>query len=100
MRAASVSGVGLHGKYHRYYFNNGYGASVIKGPNTLGGRDELWELAVLEKAADGAWDAWAPCYTTPIADAVIGWLSEDAVDTLLGMIEKLPKKEEAEWTDS
>ena len=100
MRAANVTRVNKWDESRRYYFNNGYGASVIKGPNTLGGRDELWELAVLEKAADGAWDAWALCYTTPIADAVIGWLSEDAVDTLLGMIENLPKRGVKEWTDS
>lgn len=43
---------------------------------------------------------WDLCYTTPISDDVIGWLSEGEVDTLLDMIEKLPKREEEEWTDS
>lgn len=95
MRAANVSRVDQHGEYHEYYFDNGYGASVIRGPYTFGGRDGLWELAVLEGVAGGAWDL---CYDTPITSDVIGHLSDDEVDTLLDRIEKLPKEEE--WTDS
>lgn len=29
-------------------FGNGYGASIIRGPYTYGGRDGLFEVAVLE----------------------------------------------------
>ena len=29
-------------------FNNSYGASVVKGEHTYGGRDGLYELAVLD----------------------------------------------------
>ena len=100
MRAADVTTIGPGREWREYYFDNGYGASVIRTTTSYGGREGLWELAVLEKAADGAWDAWALCYTTPIADAVIGWLSEGEVDALLDRIEKLPKREEEEWTDS
>jgi len=95
MRAANVSRVDQHGEYHKHYFDNGYGASVIRGPYTFGGRDGLWELGVLKKIAGNGWQL---CYDTPLTSDVIGHLSENEVDTLLDRIEKLPKEEE--WTDS
>jgi hypothetical protein len=103
MREANETRVDGTTERRRYYFNNDHGASVIRTPYSYGGRDGLWELAVLEKAAEGAWDAWDAwdlCYTTPIADEVIGWLSDDEVEALLDRIEKLPKREVEEWTDS
>jgi len=85
MRAANVTRVSKWGESRRYYFNNGYGASVIRGPYTPRG---IWDLSVLRMAADGR---WLLCITTPITDDVIGHLSEDEVDALLDRIEKLPK---------
>ena len=73
-----------------YYFDNGYGASVIRTPDSYGSSEDLWELAVLKKAADGGWHV---CYNTPLTNDVIGWLSEKDVDALLADIESWPKEE-------
>ena len=72
----------LRGIQRLYEFANGYGASVIRGLHTYGGPEGLWELAVL-RSGD-------LCYTTPVTDDVKGYLTEDAVDALLGQIEALP----------
>jgi hypothetical protein len=63
-------------------FDNGYGASVVKGEHTYGGRDGLYELAVLGK--DGRLT-----YETPVTDDVEGYLTEDDVTKLLEQIQLL-----------
>jgi hypothetical protein len=65
-----------------YKFPNGYGASVIKGPHTYGGSEDLWELAVLEGEE--------LCYTTPVSDDVIGHLTNGDVNMILDQIKDLP----------
>ena len=72
-------GVGI---LSRIRFDNGYGASVVKGPYTYGGGDGLYELAVLDSNDD-------LCYTTPITEDVLGYLSEDEVTILLKQIQQL-----------
>jgi len=67
-----------------FKFENGYGASVVRGPYTYGGSEGLYELAVLSK--DGFID-----YTTPITDDVEGHLNEADVERLLDSIKKLPE---------
>lgn len=62
---------------HQYIitFENDYGASIVMGPYTYGGKDGLWELSVLK---DGCIN-----YDTPITDDVLGYLNEEEVlDTL------------------
>lgn len=66
----------------RIEFSNGYGASIVKGPYTYGGRAGLFELAVL--SSDGA-----ITYDTPITDDIVGYLTEDGVTALLAEIELL-----------
>ena len=66
----------------RIEFSNGYGASIVKGPYTYGGRDGLFELAVL--GSDGGIS-----YDTPITDDVVGYLTEDGITALLAEIELL-----------
>ncbi len=56
-------------------FENGYGASIIKTQTSYGGKNGLWEVAVLD--ADGD-----ICYTTGITDNVLGHLSEEVNETL------------------
>lgn len=67
-----------------YRFPNGYGASVVRHENSYGGRQGLYELAVLDSNGD-------LCYTTPVARDVVGWLTIENVEELLDQISKLPK---------
>ena len=64
-----------------FTFANGYGASVIKGPHTYGGKNGLWELAVLKESS--------LCYTTHITDDVLGHLSWEDVENTLDEIKNL-----------
>ena len=63
-------------------FDNGYGASVVRTPFTYGGRDGLYELAVLDKDGNIT-------YETEITNDVIGYLEEDMVSELLIRIQQL-----------
>jgi len=65
----------------RIFFDNGYGASVIKSPHSYGGNQGLYELAVIKDNAIR--------YDTPITDDVIGYLTEDDVTKYLGQIQNL-----------
>ena len=65
-----------------YKFDNGFGASVIRGDYSYGGSEGLFELGVLD-AADNL------TYETPITDDVIGWLQESDVQNLLVKIAAL-----------
>ena len=62
-------------------FDNGYGASIVKTDRSYGGKEGLYELAVL---FDGLIS-----YDTPITNDVIGFLTEDEVTELLQKIEAL-----------
>jgi len=64
-----------------FTFANGYGASVIKSQYSYGGKDGLWELAVLE--GDNI------CYHTHITNDVLGHLTWEQVETTLEQIKKL-----------
>jgi hypothetical protein len=63
-------------------FENGYGASVVIGEHTYGGRDGLYELAVLGKNGKLAYD-------TPITDDVEGYLTQQEVTDLMKLIQEL-----------
>lgn len=70
------------GEQWKFEFGNGYGASVITGDIAYGGCNGLFEVAVLENGS--------LCYSTPITDDVIGYLTEDGVMDVLDRIEQLP----------
>ena len=63
-------------------FSNGYGASIVQGPHTYGGKDGLYELAVFGK--DGH-----ITYDTPITNDVIGYLKEEEVSKIMEQIQLL-----------
>jgi hypothetical protein len=63
-------------------FPNGYGASIVQGEHTYGGKDGLYEIAVFGK--DGHIS-----YSTPITDDVLGYLSEQEVEKTLLDIKNL-----------
>jgi hypothetical protein len=65
----------------RVGFENGYGASVVKGPHTYGGTNGLYELAVLYDDKI--------CYDTDITNDVLGFLCEAEVTALLMKIKSL-----------
>ena len=70
------------GKKARMHFDNGYGVSVVSHTFSYGGKNGLYELAVI-KYPD------AICYDTPITDDVLGYLTEDDVTKYLGQIQNL-----------
>lgn len=68
-----------------YFFENGYGASVVQHDFSYGHERGLWELAVLH----GSFDDWAIDYDNPITSDVLGFLSNPDVDSYLAKIEAL-----------
>jgi hypothetical protein len=72
----------MDGIMSRITFENGYGASVVKGEYTYGGKDGLYELAVLDSNGDLT-------YETPVTDDVEGYLSENEVTKLMEQIQNL-----------
>lgn len=76
----------MNGVMSRIIFENGYGASVVRGEYTYGGDKGLYELAVLDSNGDLTYD-------TPITDDVIGHLSEDDVTKVLEQIQLLPNEQ-------
>ena len=65
-----------------YEFENGYGASVVKHDGSYGGKQGLYEIAVLDSTGD-------LCYSTPITDDVIGYANEDKIKDTLDRIKSL-----------
>ncbi len=74
------------------FFDNGYGASIVRftislGAGSCGSEHGLWELAVLV----GDKNDWDLTYSTPITKDVLGFLSKKEVSATLQQIESLPK---------
>lgn len=69
------------GSQRIYSFKNGYGASVVCHKHSYGGKDGLYELAVLR---DGE-----IVYNTPVTNDVIGWLSMEEAEQVLQQVKNL-----------
>lgn len=83
----------LDGVQAVYLFDNGYGASVIRHSGSYGGRDGLWEIAVLARGGRGSGllnTGYDVTYSSPITDDVIGHLSDQDRDDTLARIANLP----------
>jgi hypothetical protein len=76
---------------HKEFYQNGYGISIICNEFSYGGRDGLFEIAVLI----GDEDNYEICYTTPIASDVIGYLTSEEVNSIIEDIKKLTSTLEA-----
>ena len=72
-------------EHYQFHFENGYGASVIRGHYSYGGPQGLYELAVLRKRRKH----WEITYDTTITDDVLGYLKHDDVVKALEEISKL-----------
>lgn len=73
----------MSGKWSRVMFSNGYGASIVSHKYSYGGKDGLYELAVLDNINGN------PIYTTSVTDDVLGYLTEDDVTKILKQIQEL-----------
>jgi len=73
----------------RFFFGNGYGVSIVRGPYTYGYEQGLWELAVLVGDERGH----TLCYDTPITDDVVGYCSEERLLELMTAVANLPRRE-------
>jgi hypothetical protein len=72
----------IDGIISRIYFDNGYGASVVKHEYSYGGDKGLYELAVLDKNGNITYD-------TPVTNDVIGYLRPQDVTDVMEKIQKL-----------
>jgi hypothetical protein len=78
----------------RIHFDNGYGASVVRHNYSYGGREGLYELAVLGENGKLHYD-------NPVANGdVRGHLTEEEVTDLLKQIQDLPLQDEGPSIDS
>ena len=69
----------------KYFFENGYGVSVIQSSQSYGGCDGLYEVAVIQ----GNSDKWQITYDTPITGDVLGWQTPQDIDDVLNRVQFL-----------
>ena len=74
------NGVGM-----QFKFPNGYIADVVRHAFSYGGSDGLWEVAVMYENRI--------VYDTPVTDDVLGWLSDEDVESVLLQIRQLPARQ-------
>jgi hypothetical protein len=72
----------MGGVFCRIQFENGYGASIVRHQYSYGGKDGLYEMAVIDSEGKITYD-------TPITNDVIGYLSEDDVARYVNEIKNL-----------
>ena len=72
----------MKGVQCRMMFENGYGVSVVSHTYSYGGKDGLFEVAVLGKDGDLT-------YNTPVTNDVVGYLNPDEVTEIMEEVQKL-----------
>lgn len=70
------------GKKARMSFENGYGVSVVSHTYSYGGKNGLFEIAVLDKDGNLTYD-------TPVTNDVIGYLTEEDVTDVMKQVQEL-----------
>jgi hypothetical protein len=73
----------------KWFFDNGYGASVVRTKYSYGGDEGLYELAVLR----GTEDNFEIRYDTGITVDVLGWLTPRDVVMEIRKVKALPNFE-------
>ena len=74
-------------EHAHHFFDNHYGISVIRGPYTHGGRQGLYELAVLYMGPEDKYSELV--YDTPVTSDVEGHLTPDDVTRLMEQVGQL-----------
>jgi hypothetical protein len=72
----------MSGVRSRMTFENGYGVSVISHTYSYGGKDGLFEIAVLDKKGEIT-------YKTPVTNDVIGYLNPEEVTEIMKQVQSL-----------
>lgn len=67
------------------FFENNYGASIIKHRFSYGSHEGLFEIAVLK----GNINSWDICYDTPITSDVLGYQTSEDINNVLEKISNL-----------
>jgi hypothetical protein len=78
-------------EHAHHIFDNHYGVSVIRGPYTHGGKEGLYELAVLYMAPGDEYSQLV--YDTPVTSDVEGHLTPDDVTRLMKQVSELPPRQ-------
>lgn len=87
MKIKDVKIKGLNGGVQTIvFFENGYGASVVKHRFSYGSEQGLFEIAVLR----GDSEKWEICYDTEITCDVLGYQNDEDVAEVLNQINSLP----------
>lgn len=69
-------------KQAKMSFDNGYGISVLFGSMFYSNGIDTYEVGILKNGA--------LCYTTPITNDVIGYITEEEVTDIMRKIQELP----------
>jgi hypothetical protein len=72
----------MSGVQARMMFENGLGVSVVSHTYSYGGKDGLFEIAVLDGDGDLT-------YNTPVTNDVIGYLNPDEVTEIMEQVQNL-----------
>ncbi len=72
----------MSGVRSRMMFENGFGVSVVSHTYSYGGKDGLFEVAVLDE--DGGLT-----YDTPVTNDVVGYLNPDEVTEIMEQVQNL-----------
>ena len=72
----------MSGVQARMMFENGFGVSVVSHTYSYGGKDGLFEIAVLDKKGELT-------YNTPVTNDVIGYLKPEEVTEIMEHVQKL-----------
>ena len=72
----------MKGVQCRMMFENGFGVSVVSHTYSYGGKDGLFEVAVLDKDGDLT-------YNTPVTNDVVGYLNPDEVTEIMEEVQNL-----------
>jgi hypothetical protein len=72
----------MSGVRSRMMFENGFGVSVVSHTYSYGGKDGLFEVAVLDEDGDLT-------YNTPVTNDVVGYLNPDEVTEIMEEVQNL-----------